>query len=396
MQMCLLCWTPETNGERGRINSALRSILYCTRPPYSMQQHFDAYHGYSPKLARVKAFRTEVFASLSELRMMAPLCWGARNARGPTGVALLICTLTAAAWAGRSMLASRHSKEAVVILGDFSVRMGLAATLHSVQSSFAISTETPVYVGIDGDVEPVQRYLTCLDVPLRGVVLRDLRPFVGKLAFVRSGPHGYLKAPSNFARFFLTRIFPELSRSFIWYLDTDTVVRGSLLPPLQALRTSGKALAASYRNRTKREFFNSAIASVYREVQSSRFDLDATAWNAGVWAADLSQWERLDIAGRSLQWQALNEKHSLWDLGTQPLMHVLFPPEEVLLLGPEWNVDGIGYLPVPKERLESGHILHWSGLPSQKPWLPGTSGHDLWAQALPSWLEKDGTCTVVP
>jgi lipopolysaccharide biosynthesis glycosyltransferase len=200
---------------------------------------------------------------------------------------------------------------------------------------------------------------------------------------------------SNFARFSIHRMFPEVGVA--WFLDADTLPVADLGPPLRAFVASGKMVGVAdhpdgrtLANPPRPEFpwFGSGVDAVYAARYHGAFPWGSTAWNNGVFIADFQKWARLRVEDEAVNLFMVNVAadragRRLWRLNTQPIMQFIFAANATYALDRGWNCHP-PTAPVP------GYcrILHWAGMLT-KPWEPGAAPvpRRLWRRYLTRYRE---------
>ncbi|CAJ1417784.1 unnamed protein product, partial [Effrenium voratum] len=127
---------------------------------------------------------------------------------------------------------------------------------------------------------------------------------------------------------------------------------------------------------------------------------DLTAYNTGVYVANLERWKRTKAAERFQELAAWVRAHNscpggIWKGGSQPPLTLTFQlhpedSEEDFTLfeanwRESWNTDGLGLgHGLSESDLKQKFVLHWSGL--HKPWKQNGNYRDYWLPL--SWLRR--------
>ena len=182
---------------------------------------------------------------------------------------------------------------------------------------------------------------------------------------------GPLASPLNFARFYLPRLLPRGVRRVL-YLDADTIVRGDLRIVWRVALSPGAVAAAVPRHEAHFRYSRYArrCAHLFAERYGGKqLNTSGETFNAGVVLYDLARWEAANLTLEAEWWmgQHLAAPNGLWDLGSQPILHLVLHGRWAALPA-RWNVDGLGRIAhLNPEVLQTAQLLHWTG--RRKPWL---------------------------
>ena len=107
--------------------------------------------------------------------------------------------------------------------------------------------------------------------------------------------------------------------------------------------------------------YNYVVANLHfrygKQINSSNI-----SFNAGVLGINLDKWREKNLTKEVIYWMSENKKKPLWDLGTQPIIHVL-SYGDCKFVNWRWNVDKLGRKDqISAERVSKAYILHWNGL----------------------------------
>eukprot|EP01138_Halocafeteria_seosinensis_P016222 gb/GECG01016552.1/.p1 GENE.gb/GECG01016552.1/~~gb/GECG01016552.1/.p1 ORF type:complete len:429 (+),score=41.06 gb/GECG01016552.1/:1-1287(+) len=184
----------------------------------------------------------------------------------------------------------------------------------------------------------------------------------------------------NFARMYLHRFLrdkrriPEPRPEQVISLDSDTIVLGDVAELYYRVfqgREKSKAVALAWRRlplqRYKINFSHPILRDWQRRYfrQSKYIDPRSPAYNNGVSVQHLIRWDHQNLTENIEFWLQANLKEKLYSYGYNPPM-LLGVMGSVERLPSSWNVDGLGYKPIPKEILRRANVLHWTG--ASKPW----------------------------
>lgn len=362
----------------------------------------------------------------------------------------------------------------VVIFADNGYRAGVAAVINS--SRAHSSAPLRFFVGFDGQPDALFSYLECVGVrttdvyvtcssrarpsqvfyvtPLSQSTLHSCSVVRRPIEIVDRGSlpqprlnkknqtsdKARLSSAANYARFKIPATFPEVK--IAWYFDADTLPIGNLAGPEHAAFVrSGHAIQPAIREGTIAQQFDPAVRGMYKKKTGVELNLQvgphggvvarcvrtsftchshiliqAPSWNAGVWLADFSQWDKLRVADDALFWVNQELQHEkaglghLWKLNTQPIMYLVFHNvvrRAVQFLSHGWNCEsrdeefddvpprGCKIMCVFSDKSPAlwcdfvhAHAApylsfssHWNG--NDKPWSPVSNGHGLWKKYLP-------------
>lgn len=188
-----------------------------------------------------------------------------------------------------------------------------------------------------------------------------------------------LRKTTNFARFFLGDILPEIAK-VIW-VDCDVVVRQDLQVLWQRAFAEGSVgqevfLAAFAEPAPVDRFYFSreAVSSFWKERHGADFDFSSASFNDGAIVIDLRKWRELRVSEEVEWWMHQHQAADpgLWKFGTQPIM-ILVGAKHWHELPPEWYLGDLGFQPLREGRdglLKQAVVMHFDG--EHKPWLPVT------------------------
>ncbi|AYV84291.1 MAG: putative galacturonosyltransferase 6-like protein [Hyperionvirus sp.] len=184
----------------------------------------------------------------------------------------------------------------------------------------------------------------------------------------------YISNIMNFSRFYLGELYPHLEK--VIYLDTDVIVQGDIIELHDSILLDKHMFAAV-------PFMTFYQLGFYNQVLEFFPDLKLNhkTFNAGVYLTNLKEWTKQNIL---LQVQKImlihkNSKDPLFNLGTQPILNIIFNDKYYELPGC-WNYINLGCISdlEKNEDFHKAKILHWSGL--QKPWLPNGYYKNYWSK----------------
>lgn len=164
-----------------------------------------------------------------------------------------------------------------------------------------------------------------------------------------------LSAPANYARFYVSKVFPKLDR-FI-YLDNDVLAVRSIdelwMVPLGRSNVIAMVNQCDGRFRShviKHHFFNTKHP-IFRDTFGVK---NYSCYpNAGVMLVNQTLYNELNQLQRVEELIKLNQKEFIYELGSQPLV-VLTNWNSYLPLEPKWNVRS-GVL------INEPHLFHYNG-----------------------------------
>eukprot|EP00054_Salpingoeca_dolichothecata_P029730 m.235559 g.235559 ORF g.235559 m.235559 type:complete len:404 (+) comp26534_c2_seq3:297-1508(+) len=188
-----------------------------------------------------------------------------------------------------------------------------------------------------------------------------------------------LKAPLNYARFFLPSLFPSLEGKFI-FVDDDTIVRGDIVEFYQfdikdfviAVSPDANPLQKQLNNwgNQYRRFIRDAHPVFTRA--NLTIDPSTTSFNAGVFLANMTRWKQQNISAQLMYWLELNTVKNIFAAGgSQPPMMVVFY-RNYATIDPFFHARGFGgtdpvvpCYPFPLLVSEI-KLMHYTG--GNKPW----------------------------
>ncbi|CAJ1440941.1 unnamed protein product [Effrenium voratum] len=202
---------------------------------------------------------------------------------------------------------------------------------------------------------------------------------------------GQLDDPEVYARIYMDEIL-QLTGIVVW-LDADTIVQRDVGELCEKLRQSGKTVG--FVDREMRMFPGFLTGKCYNHLGISWEKLkDLTAYNTGVYVANLERWKRTKAAER---FQELVRAHNscpggIWKGGSQPPLTLTFQlhpedsEEDFTLFEESWNTDGLGLgHGLSESDLKQKFVLHWSGL--HKPWKQNGNYRDYWRSHLQKFAQ---------
>lgn len=189
-----------------------------------------------------------------------------------------------------------------------------------------------------------------------------------------------LKNPSNYVRYMLADILPNVSKCL--YLDSDTIVTKDVVPFMNE-RTTNKVLSAFPRD------VQTVSLSAFKILKDLGIDVAQSnpSFNAGIVVFNLEAWRKENITGKARLVSKYNEEYKLWSsYGSQPALLVLLGGDRFEQLSGDLFVNSIGYRQMNTRNLnpqqvEQAMFLHWNG--NRKPWNPCTGkkncfNFDIW------------------
>ncbi len=184
-----------------------------------------------------------------------------------------------------------------------------------------------------------------------------------------------LDTPMVYARFFISRYFPEWDECV--YLDTDVIVKSDILDFPQFLDSRFAVGAVkieeglSFANKTAYELSHPFVAHI---------DPTSPCFNNGVMWMNLKKWrEERTYDEKILPWiERQRAGYGVFRGQTQALVNLALYGE-ICEIDPRWNVRGLGWEEtLSQDLLDSAFILHWTGL--KKPWLENGLHQERWAK----------------
>lgn len=189
-----------------------------------------------------------------------------------------------------------------------------------------------------------------------------------------------LRKATNFARFFLASLLPDLDK--VMWVDCDVLIQRDLRAlwdtalPASSKNSKADVIAAFVEPAPFGRFYfdKEAVANLWNERNKevdAKLHFEGTSFNDGAVVLDLALWRKLDLS-KDVQWWM--EKHQqadpgLWKFGTQPIM-LLVTHGRWQKLPEEWYAGDLGFSKAKevRERATQATVLHFDG--EHKPWLP--------------------------
>ena len=261
----------------------------------------------------------------------------------------------------------------IVVAADAPLWPGVVGLIRSARTSSAAPDELRFHlITLPSQVAAAHEAMACFrfDRELVRVVSMPTEWLAGRIRVVADpAVTGSLSSPLNFARFYLPRLLPPLTRRVL-YLDADVIVQSDLRLIAAAPLPSPFPVAAV--PRSEAHFRYSRYAKRCDELYASRhggnrLNTSAPTFNAGVALVDLRRWAALDLTAEAEWWLArhADSADGLWALGSQPVMHLILHGQWMPLSAV--HLDGLGRMPhIPPAALRDAQLLHWTG--RRKPW----------------------------
>eukprot|EP00747_Dinoflagellata_sp_TGD_P023887 gnl/TRDRNA2_/TRDRNA2_130154_c1_seq1.p1 gnl/TRDRNA2_/TRDRNA2_130154_c1~~gnl/TRDRNA2_/TRDRNA2_130154_c1_seq1.p1 ORF type:complete len:654 (+),score=109.61 gnl/TRDRNA2_/TRDRNA2_130154_c1_seq1:159-1964(+) len=187
-----------------------------------------------------------------------------------------------------------------------------------------------------------------------------------------------LQKTTNFARFFLADILPDLKKA-IW-LDCDVLIQKDMRPLWESLPSTSAAAAATTERPLMAAFVEHVplgrfyfsertVASLWQQRYGKTLDTSAVSFNDGAIVLDLERWRELGVKDEVRWWMQQHRAAdpALWKFGTQPIM-LLLGYGRWLQLPIEWYMGDLGFKDMGKPAEKEAVVLHFDG--EHKPWLP--------------------------
>jgi hypothetical protein len=189
-----------------------------------------------------------------------------------------------------------------------------------------------------------------------------------------------LRKATNFARFFLASLLPDLDK--VMWVDCDVLIHKDLrllwdtALPKSSDDSKAPVIAAFVEPAPFGRFYfdKEAVANFWNErnkESGTKLDFQGTSFNDGAIVLDLALWRHLDLTKDVLWWM---QKHQhadpgLWKFGTQPIM-LLVTHDRWQRLPEEWYAGDLGFSKAAEvtSRVTQATVLHFDG--EHKPWLP--------------------------
>ena len=167
--------------------------------------------------------------------------------------------------------------------------------------------------------------------------------------------HDGIKHILNFGRFFISSIYNNLNK--IIYIDCDMICQGDITELrdeyFHLLDDDNQLLAVKCDNQGD---VSKTVLDKYN-ISSHNFKY----FNAGIFITSLANWRQNNIEDQLLYWMKENKEHSLFNLGTQPILNITFI-NKVKYIDSRWNTLGLGgNTRLRRKYLNNGKILHWNG-----------------------------------
>ena len=81
----------------------------------------------------------------------------------------------------------------------------------------------------------------------------------------------------------------------------------------------------------------------------------------GVYGVNLNLWRELKIHEEIMYWMTEHHKHTLWTLGTQPLLMIV-AYGRLKIVSSKWDLTGLGWKSdYSAEKISEAYIVHWNG-----------------------------------
>lgn len=255
--------------------------------------------------------------------------------------------------------------------------VGILPAVHSILSNTARPGDLSLHITVGAGesselVDSIRRWFPNPDWSYR---VREFRPSPFLEEYIRAGKDltyaAYSSSVMNFARFYLSEIYPDLEKYI--YLDADVIVQGDIAELFHLATLKRHALAAVPFSR-----FGAWEGYDMDSVHLRHIDPEQPVFNNGIYVSDLKKWRDQEILPALEGWMKLHRR-SLEDFvfGTQSIMNLAFH-RNLEVLPPEWNVNPLGddETTIPERALKEGKILHWAG--RRKPWDPDGFYKEYW------------------
>jgi lipopolysaccharide biosynthesis glycosyltransferase len=269
----------------------------------------------------------------------------------------------------------------VILSADVEHYKGLVVAMRSILEN-SLSPETVYFhvVVVGETADSLREFLSCHGIYLQDqldVQMLDELQLVQHKIKVHASPQvvGNLASKANFARFYFHKIFTRLRKAL--YVDSDVVVQQDIGQLWQIAMKSDAVFAAVKRKSPPYgQFFGKPVKDVFKQRYGYVFQDTDPTFNAGVYAIDLSLWEKNNFLNDVYFWMNQNSERRLWSYGTQPIL-LLTLHKQWTELPEKWNVQGLGYNnKMTSHQLDNGALLHWSG--KRKPWLKDGLYKEYW------------------
>jgi len=190
-----------------------------------------------------------------------------------------------------------------------------------------------------------------------------------------------LAKATNFARFFLARLLPDLNK--VMWVDCDVLFQKDPRTLWQVALGQGhgddsETFVAAFVEHVPlgRFYFNQDnVQSLWTQRYQRNLDMSADSFNDGAIVIDLSKWRKFRVT-EDVQWWMQKHKEAdpaLWKFGTQPIM-LLVVGARWQQLPSEWYLGDLGFKRIEdfdRESLQQASeavVAHFDG--EHKPWLP--------------------------
>lgn len=188
--------------------------------------------------------------------------------------------------------------------------------------------------------------------------------FLNENMKVNGGKFEYIKNIMNFARFYLPIIFNEVDIAL--YLDTDVIVNVDIFNITKHVFNLNFVMATSLNRKLEHMNFNNKL----------KIDNNKMGFNTGVYLYNCKYWRNNKFTEKCEQIMMEHKEKSLFSLGTQPIMNLLYYDLNIINLDCRWNVTGLGTFKIAKVKAQNAFILHWTG--KLKPWLENGLNKHIW------------------
>lgn len=204
---------------------------------------------------------------------------------------------------------------------------------------------------------------------------------------------GSKDAVANLVRFYLPQLLPRVDK--VLWVDADGLVMGDVYAlmstvfegahtssAIASVERPGKTLKAST-GLGPRELTRLALWNV--KPNDAVFNAGFIALNLRIWREETTT-ERVEQLVRKLRTigfrgfpgiSTKSAKGVVHDSQTPLVLHFKNISGSIQRLPPEWNIEGLGWKLVKRDKVCAGRFLHWSG--GHKPW------NDLKATYIPLW-----------
>ncbi|KJE96059.1 hypothetical protein CAOG_06431 [Capsaspora owczarzaki ATCC 30864] len=276
----------------------------------------------------------------------------------------------------------------IMTAADETTLVGVPALIRSVLGNTNESSRIHFYIAVDSQISAIRltRWLEGGfqegEAPAYSIAVMQAEWVEGRFLLRGSTARDDLAAPTNFARYFVLDLFPEMKGRVV-YLDADVIVTGNIID-LHNHRIEGRHLAAFFKD-CRASFLNFEN----KRIQAMQLLPKHCGLNAGVYVADLERWNALNVTAQLMFWLELNTREHLFQGeeiggGSQGPMQIVFNNRRTNL-DPAWNIPHLGFARGRRfvrdleMNVTTGNLFHWAG--PAKPWLttPGALLPNLWA-----------------